>query len=461
MTVQKGRTDGPDEKEKPRAAVPEYVGSAFDTAPPGHRFRLYFQGWNARWALVKKRKKDMVQAAARPDSSGLAQLGESLRRRQLALASTLGQRALVLEESSTAPFVTGVGSEHPLENGFAFLDPYGVPYLPGSSVKGVVRRAAEELALVEPDSGWTLLALWWLFGFDATSAFIGRHDARSGPHSLEAVHTAWREAYRGACRQLPREEAAAWLKATADPELARRWQPDPIGFLESLANDDREAVATARALHLAGSLRFWDVLVGAGDGRLRVDIMNPHHHKYYEGKEAPGDFRSPNPIFFLAVPPGARFTFVVELAPVRALPASLRNGWRPLVQTACRHACTWLGFGAKTAVGYGLLRLTDARTAAGVAGPAESRQGGRTSSETPPGRSAEIERFLRELKAVPQNRVEGSIAAFVDRALAFTDAADRQAAAKAILERMGLTKIRRKAKDNDRWKQILELAGEV
>lgn len=40
-------------------------------------------------------------------------------------------------------FVTGLGAPHPLENGFTFDRAAGVPYLPGSSVKGVARAGAE------------------------------------------------------------------------------------------------------------------------------------------------------------------------------------------------------------------------------------------------------------------------------------------------------------------------------
>jgi len=36
-------------------------------------------------------------------------------------------------------FVSGLGREHPVENGFAWHHTLGVPYLPGSAVKGVVR----------------------------------------------------------------------------------------------------------------------------------------------------------------------------------------------------------------------------------------------------------------------------------------------------------------------------------
>lgn len=45
----------------------------------------------------------------------------------------------------TGPLVTGLGADHPLENGFTFHPLLGVPWLPGSSVKGLVRAAARLL----------------------------------------------------------------------------------------------------------------------------------------------------------------------------------------------------------------------------------------------------------------------------------------------------------------------------
>lgn len=41
--------------------------------------------------------------------------------------------------------VTGVGAEHPIENGFTFDRSIGVPYFPGSSVKGLCRAAGRHL----------------------------------------------------------------------------------------------------------------------------------------------------------------------------------------------------------------------------------------------------------------------------------------------------------------------------
>jgi CRISPR-associated protein Cmr6 len=41
-------------------------------------------------------------------------------------------------------FVTGLGYDHPMENGFTWHYTLGTPYLPGSSVKGILRNWAEQ-----------------------------------------------------------------------------------------------------------------------------------------------------------------------------------------------------------------------------------------------------------------------------------------------------------------------------
>ena len=53
------------------------------------------------------------------------------------IVEKMGGKVLYLK--NTSRFITGMGREHPLENGFAWHHTLGVPYLPGSSVKGVLR----------------------------------------------------------------------------------------------------------------------------------------------------------------------------------------------------------------------------------------------------------------------------------------------------------------------------------
>lgn len=61
--------------------------------------------------------------------------------RRTALAAACG--GVTLEWKTASRFLTGLGRDHPVENGFAWHHLLGVPYLPGSGVKGVVRSWAE------------------------------------------------------------------------------------------------------------------------------------------------------------------------------------------------------------------------------------------------------------------------------------------------------------------------------
>lgn len=263
------------------AAVPRYLGQDFTGAPPGHRFGLYFPYWrDTTWEADSNQKTAALKQVIGLDQ-GCQQQIKALRQRQAALAECCTPEILILPAISTAPFMTGTGMEHPLENGFAFLNPYGLPYLPGSGVKGVLRRATEELVSSDygDPEGWNQNAIDALFGRETESG---------------------------------------------DSETTRN----------------------------RGALMFWDVIPEPAGNTLRVEIMTPHYGDYYQGNATPHDSGQPNPIPFLAIPPGSSFTFHVQCNPA-LLPKTLRDSWQILLETAFRHAFEWLGFGAKTAVGYG------------------------------------------------------------------------------------------------------------
>ena len=168
------------------SAQPAYLKDA-DTheAAPGHRFGLYYAGWNATFGKDALSARDALRSIAGP----LPQHS-----RQLLVALTARQAAAALEADvfsypaiASAPFATGLGNEHPLENGFSFLSPYGLPYLPGSGVKGVIRRAAEELLSGEWNEdaqGWSAEAIRTLFG-------PGEDDADRDSNPLQGVLRFW------------------------------------------------------------------------------------------------------------------------------------------------------------------------------------------------------------------------------------------------------------------------------
>lgn len=266
------------------AAVPKYLGEDFSGADPGARFGLCFAGWRDDWSQDKTGKTDALKGVVNL-SADCRQRLTALIDRQKVLAAVQGSGLLTVVAVSTSPFVTGTGMEHPLENGFAFLAPYGLPYLPGSGIKGVLRRAAQDMAGVGTE-------------------FIYPNPAG--------------------------------------------WQADDIDMLFGKETESRDA-DTART---RGVLQIWDVMpLPAGD-QLGIDVMTPHHGAYYRGDSTPADCESPVPIPFLVVPAGSRFTFHV-VCDDRRLSDALRERWRGLLEAAFAHAFDWLGFGAKTGVGYG------------------------------------------------------------------------------------------------------------
>lgn len=263
-----------------QAAVPAYVGDTFADCPPGHRFNLYFPVWQANWQIDKTGKAGALRKCLKLGSSQAAL--DALLARQQALADAVPETSrFVIDARSTSPFATGLGLEHPIENGFAFLSPYGLPYLAGSGVKGVLRRAAEELR----DDGE--------LEQEVIDALFGHEDANN----------------------------------------ARR-----------------------------GALACWDVYPKPPKGELAVEIMTPHFGDYYQppkdaqGKlipTSPHDAGKPNPIAFLAVPAGSTFRFVIVCEP--GLLTNAACDWETALQKIVARAFDWLGFGAKTAVGYGAL----------------------------------------------------------------------------------------------------------
>ena len=318
----------------PIAAVPEYMGKDFKSASPGQRFGMYLPLWgmNQRskelnWSThdityevrgqqqqereVKKENKVTALQQACALSKGDKNIAQAILLRQNQTFGTMPTaQGLRLQATAIAPFTTGLGNEHPLENGFAFLNPYGLPYLPGSGVKGVLRTAAKELA-------------------------SGQWDSKEWHHAEEPRHEV-------------HDKQGKHLFRASDLDV----------IFGSEAQDEEN--------HLRGVLSFWDVIPQIEGNSLMVEIMTPHQSHYYQddakkgaGSNSPHDSGSPNPISFLTVPPQSKFAFHVVCDSIRLAhlaPDLLNNEhWKVLLQETFEHAFAWLGFGAKTSVGYGAM----------------------------------------------------------------------------------------------------------
>lgn len=336
---------------------------------PGQRFGLLFPFWNEQdWSADQqdRSKINALQQVLSLDAETRAILDAIVSRQRL-LAEKTGERTVCFEAVSTAPFMTGIGNEHPLENGFSFLPPYGLPYLPASAVKGILRRSAEQLAsgAFGDTTGWQYPYIWMLFGFEAASAYL-KPGSQLDP-AVSEIAAGQQAAYEATIESSERDDEALqfFMKHVLTKEQLQLYLHNTPLFMaelgvqaETFRENDR---VDPQKVHFQGALRFWDVFPvpgkkAQGGAFLTIDILTPHYMDYYQKNQTPADCGQPVPNPFLTITPGSRFRFFVECNGA-AFPHSLKTKWKDLLRAAFDHAFDWLGFGAKTAVGYGQMDL--------------------------------------------------------------------------------------------------------
>ena len=191
-----------------------------------------------------------------------------------------------------------------LENAGIALHPiYGFVYLPGSGIKGLVRSWAETVwapAQSDKEKAWRTIEK--AFGWSPNSE----------KHKFPQ----------------PKKGLTGWRPSEIEP---------PKG------------AATGRLVFHDAWPLSWP--------RLIVDVVNNHHPDYYDGKDDPGDWEDPRPVYFLAVSAGNQFDFAIsDRKPDDGL-LNLARGW-------LTDALTSEGAGAKTAAGYGRFKQVEDEAAA-------------------------------------------------------------------------------------------------
>lgn len=103
-------------------------------------FNKFASGWaktGDSWKFDKTGDEGAWLKGFSEKPSGEKVLLEEASRRQRALIEALGGKVYAFRNISR--FVMGMGNAHPLENGLTWHPTLGTPYLPGSSLKGVLR----------------------------------------------------------------------------------------------------------------------------------------------------------------------------------------------------------------------------------------------------------------------------------------------------------------------------------
>lgn len=195
--------------------------------------------------------------------------------------------------------IVGLGNESVYETSMTLHHIYGIPYIPGSAIKGVVRS----------------------YIITETEEFI---KDKGGSIDLKNAEK----------------------QALQDPGFC-----DIFGCpKESIYNESRQ-----------GKISFFDALP-LSEPKIKPDIMNPHYGPYYSnssGNTPPADYHNPNPIFFLTVE-DAKFEFIIGIKEKdnTAIQKGKFEGKYPLKvgYEGMKKALNEHGIGAKTAVGYGYMQ---------------------------------------------------------------------------------------------------------
>jgi CRISPR-associated protein Cmr6 len=204
--------------------------------------------------------------------------------------------------------VIGAGYPSFIENGFLFHHVYGIPYIPGETLKGLART---------------------VFILSVAEAIKGKFD----PSKIEEGLS---EEAEGISYQIPEKISIILDNYTIE---------NPVETFRKIFGSKKRR----------GQVIFFDAypVDFKPSEHFEADIMNSHYGEYYQSGKAPADWLSPNPIHFLALKEGIDFEFSLGLAPLEPMED---NEEKLLLETARKLLEVGLknfGVGNKKRKGYG------------------------------------------------------------------------------------------------------------
>ena len=239
------------------------------------------------------------------------------------------QYEIILDDcqlKTASRLVVGLGAGHVLETSLTLHHIFGIPYIPASALKGVVR----------------MVSFWEI---------------------VEKQNK----------------------KLDEDIEKLQKHLYD-----DEISNSDSEDILKHKLLfgtqNFKGLLVFLDAYPEIQDnknnqnnntnqkdeGIFELDVMTPHYQGYYTKNQVPGDWENPNPIIFLTVKKGITFCFNVLFDRFRSKEISGNGGFPEEVKKIVKNwlgnsselsgivrgwvkkALKEFGVGAKTRLGYGI-----------------------------------------------------------------------------------------------------------
>jgi len=230
----------------------------------------------------------------------------------------------------------GLGNENVYETSMSLHHIYGIPYIPASSIKGVVRS-------------WIITQY---FGNPNLKDKEGVEIVPTNQKNFPTVNAEFR-AFKNEmfCKFFgcPKETKEVNFNENNEPDFKIIKKGDK----ETSEFRFKNPVKTALETEYQGEIIFFDAFPTT-EPKLEIDVMNPHYNEYYKDSDnkkniAPTDFQKLVPVFFLTV---ANTSFNFMLASKKDKLENYRIGDKNIIQWL-EDALTNHGIGAKTAVGYG------------------------------------------------------------------------------------------------------------
>lgn len=220
----------------------------------------------------------------------------------------------------------GLGGGSVFETSISLHHIYGFPYLPSTSIKGVVRSF--------------LITSFW--GTEKNCEAKAFNESQAMCDIFGCPETISYKDDSGVTRSM-------------DCFYMKSYREDKQNF-----GNDKTKYRFNGITEKSGDIIFFDAYpTESPKDCIKTDIMNPHYPKYYNGDLPPADWQSPIPIIFLTVV-NLRFQFMVGLRKGVEnkhidLGDQKQKPMLDVVEYYLKQALEEHGIGAKTAVGYGYM----------------------------------------------------------------------------------------------------------